>query len=203
MCLIFQSFCSYSPAFIPISFPIIPMSNYSLQPLRHLYHSPSMPSRFKYEIGEIISFFWNFEWSMVHDLEYTLQSFWSLILLDFRLHFSDLHLDVAQIVFLGNNERGHRNFTFYSIIEKKGRGRDSIFKRTSRAFAMKPTCLKGDSFIRWKLSLWNTLPHLFLRHCDPSISISLNSHISSQPPSLQDHVFQHLLLKFSNILIQG
>lgn len=61
---------------------------------------------------------------MVHDLEYTLQKFRSLILLDFRLHFSDLHLDVAQIVVLGNNERGHRKFSFYSIIEKRqGEGR--------------------------------------------------------------------------------
>lgn len=104
---------------------------------------------------------------MVHDLEYTLQKFWSLILLDFRLHFSDLHLDVAQIVVLGNNERGHRNFSFYSIIEKRwGRGGDSIFKRARGTFAMRQNYLKGEPFIKWKISLWNTLAHLFLRCCD-------------------------------------
>ena len=51
-CLIFQSFCSYSPVFILTSFPIIPMSNPSPQPLRYVYSSPSMPQRSKCEREE-------------------------------------------------------------------------------------------------------------------------------------------------------
>lgn len=113
----------------------------------------------------IISFFWNSDnpWFITWNIPF-LQQFWSLIPLDLRLYFSDSHLDVAQIVVLfGNNKRGHRNFTFYTVIENQERGKASILKRARGAFAMRPTYLKGASFNKWKISLGNAWTHLSLR----------------------------------------
>lgn len=101
---------------------------------------------------KIISFFWNSDapWFMTWNIP--LNSFEALFS---RIsdYFSDLHLDGAQIVVLGNNERGHRNFTFSLVIENKERGKDNVFKRSSGASAMRPTYLNGAFFVKRKISL--------------------------------------------------